>query len=413
MARKQLDSSEYSRENVGRYHRKVASKGIKKGIILGIVALIVAGLAIGAIAAIRWYHSLNERLQDQTIITEDLRAVLSEPPAPSDPYYVLLLGTDGRDGEEDYRADTIILVRVDPPNKRLTLLSIPRDTYVIYKGSEMKINAAHFYDGPAGMITAVQDLTGVKISHYAEVNFDGLADITDSLGGVWVDVDMYMYDDENFNHIVSLEPGYQELNGEAALFYTRCRHFFDGDYTRMRHQREFVKAIIRQVLDDPDPMKLVNVVDTCANYVITDLSVSEIISLAGEFRGIDVDNDIYTAYAPSFGAYLGEVAYVFVSQYQLDELMEIIDRGDNPAEYMENLEVDYGAATSLPISFEPPSEPDYSYAVDTTDTTETTETTDTTDDTGEYAGDTGYDDGGYEGGGETATDEEGGGDYGE
>ena len=76
MARKQLDSSEYSRENVERYHRKVASKGLKKGIVFGIVALIVAGLAIGAIAAIRWYQSLNERLQDQTVITEDLRAVL-------------------------------------------------------------------------------------------------------------------------------------------------------------------------------------------------------------------------------------------------------------------------------------------------------------------------------------------------
>ena len=406
MARKQLDSSEYSRDNVERYHKRIARKGIRKGIGMGIAIALVAALVVGAIAALRWYRSLDERLQDSNVITEDLRAVLSEPAAPSDPYYVLFLGTDGRDGEEDYRADTIILVRVDPPNKRLTMLSIPRDTHVYYKGSEMKINAAHFYDGPAGMITAVQDLTGVSISHYAEVNFDGLADITDSLGGVWVDVDQYMFDDENFNHIVSLDPGYQCLNGEAALFYTRCRQFYDGDYTRMRHQREFIKALINQVLDNPDPMTLFNVVNTCADFVTTDLSASEIISLAGEFRGIDVENDIYTAYAPSFAAMLGDISYVFVSQWQLDELMEIIDRGDDPAEYMENLEVDLSSMPPQPVTYE---EPTYTYEDTTYADTTTYEDTTTTDETGGdtgayegYEGDTGVDGGDYaaDGGGE-------------
>lgn len=350
--RRQLDSSEYSRENVGRYRRRAARKGIRRRIIVG--AIIVLAMLLGgvALAIISWINSIDDRLQNETVINDELRAVLSEPAAPSDPYYVLLLGTDGRAGEEDYRADTIILVRVDPAHKRLTMLSIPRDTHIYYKGSEMKINAAHFYDGAAGMITAVQDLTGVSISHYAEVNFDGLSDITDALGGVWVDVDMPMYDDENFNHIVSLDPGYQCLNGEAALFYTRCRNFYDGDYTRMRHQREFIKAIIRQVLDDPDPMKLFNVVDACANMVTTDLSATDIISLAGELRGIDVEGGIYTAHAPSYAAMLGDVSYVFVSQWQLDEMMEIIDRGDDPGPYIEDLAVDTSGMPSQPVTYE-------------------------------------------------------------
>lgn len=361
MVRRQLDSSEYSRENVGRYRKRVARKGIRRGIIAGIVAVLIALLVGIALAVASWISSINDRLQNESVINDELRAVLSEPAAPSDPYYVLLLGTDGRAGEEDYRADTIILVRVDPAHKRLTMLSIPRDTHVYYKGSEMKINSAHFYDGAAGMITAVQDLTGVQISHYAEVNFDGLADITDALGGVWVDVDMPIYDDENFNHIVSLDPGYQLLNGEAALFYTRCRNFYDGDYTRMRHQREFIKAIIRQVLDDPDPMKLFNVVDACANMVTTDLSATDIIALASELRGIDVESDIYTAHAPSYAAMLGDISYVFVSQWQLDEVMGIIDRGDDPGPYVEDLVVDTSGMPSQPVSYE---EPTYYYEDD-------------------------------------------------
>ena len=392
---KQLDSSEYSRNNVERYHKRAAGKGIRKGIVAFIVVALLAALGGTAFAAVNWVKSLDERLHNEEVVDYELRAVLTEPAAPSDPYYVLLLGTDGRAGEEDFRADTIILVRVDPPNKRLTMLSIPRDTHVYYKGSEMKINAAHFYDGPAGMITAVQDLTGVQISHYAEVNFDGLADITDALGGVWVDVDEYMYDDENFHHIVSLDPGYQCLNGEAALFYCRCRKFYDGDYTRMRHQREFIKAIIKQVLDNPDPLTLFNVVDKCADMVTTDLSASEIISLASEFRGIDVDNNIYTAHEPSFAAMIGEVSYVFVSQWQLDELMAIINRGEDPSAFMEDLVVDTSSMPPQPVTYE---EPVYYEETSSEESQETYYEPEGGDDGG------GYDDGG---GGEASTDDGG------
>ena len=396
---KQLDSSEYSRNNVERYHKRAARKGVRKGVVAVIVIALLAALGGTAFAAVNWVKSLDERLHNEEVVDDELRAVLTEPAAPSDPYYVLLLGTDGRAGEEDFRADTIILVRVDPPNKRLTMLSIPRDTHVYYKGSEMKINAAHFYDGPAGMITAVQDLTGVQIAHYAEVNFDGLADITDALGGVWVDVDEYMYDDENFHHIVSLDPGYQRLNGEAALFYCRCRKFYDGDYTRMRHQREFIKAIIKQVLDNPDPLTLFNVVDKCADMVTTDLSASEIISLASEFRGIDVDNNIYTAHAPSFAAMLGEISYVFVSQWQLDELMAIIDRGEDPSAYMEDLVVDTSSMPPQPVTYE---EPDYYEETYYEEPEETYYEPEGGDDGG------GYDGGGYDdGGGESYTDDGG------
>ena len=410
MVRKQLDSSEYSRDNVERYHKRIARKGIRKGLLIGVLAVLIASLGIGGIALANWYRSLDERLQNENVITEDLRAVLTEPAAPSDPYYVLLLGTDGREGEEDYRADTIILTRVDPANKQITMLSIPRDTYVYYKGSEMKINAAHFYDGAAGMITVVQDLTGVKISHYAEVNFDGLADITDALGGVWVDVDVEMYDDENFHHIVSLEPGYQKLNGEAALFYCRCRKFYDGDYTRMRHQREFIKAIIKQVLDNPDPMTLFNVVDKCASMVTTDLSAADIVRLASEMRGIDVDSNIYTAHAPSFAAMLGDVSYVFVSQWQLDEVVAIIDAGEDPGPYMEELVVDTSSMPAQPVTYEEETY-DYTDYTETTDYTDYTDYTEYTDDTGTVDDGSGYDDGGgsedggtVDDGGETYTD---------
>ena len=100
---KQLDSSEYSRNNVERYHKRAAGKGIRKGIVAFIVVALLAALGGTAFAAVNWVKSLDERLHNEEVVDDELRAVLTEPAAPSDPYYVLLLGTDGRAGEEDFR----------------------------------------------------------------------------------------------------------------------------------------------------------------------------------------------------------------------------------------------------------------------------------------------------------------------
>ncbi len=91
---------------------------------------------------------------------------------------MLLLGTDGRPGKTAYRTDSIILARIDPTGKQVTLISVPRDTKVEYKGSTMKINAVFTYgasddgSGAEEMVQAVNELCGVEISQYAEINFD-------------------------------------------------------------------------------------------------------------------------------------------------------------------------------------------------------------------------------------------------
>ena len=288
-----------------------------------VAALVGAGI---------WYANVQAQLNNSQVITAELRQTLQEPSAPSDPYYVLLLGTDGRPGETEYRADSIILARVDPIHKRVTMLSIPRDTRVLWKGSYMKINAVHFYDGANGMVQAVNELCGVHIAHYAEVNFDGLAGITDALGGVTVNVEQYMRDTENFSDVVELYPGVQKLNGAQALFFTRVRYAFaDSDYTRMRHQRTFIKAMIAQILNTGDPVAIANIVNSTARMVITDLSVSDIISLGTQMIGMNTDKDIYTAYVPSEGTEIDGQSYVIADKDALAKMMKVIEAGDDPS----------------------------------------------------------------------------------
>ena len=324
--------SRFSRASAGDYQqrrKKTARRRIaKRALLTTLLSVVVVVIAAAAL----WMVSVQIRLNNPRVINDDLRSSLKEQPVNSDPYYVLLLGTDGRPGETEYRADSIILARVDPAQKRVTLLSIPRDTYVTWKGSQMKINAVHFYDGAAGMVQIVNELCGVKISHYAEVNFDGLAGITNAVGGVTVDVDQYMRDTENFSGVTELYAGRQTLNGEQALFYTRCRYaFVDSDYTRMRHQRTFIKALLSQVLSSGDPVKIASIINSVADMVVTDLSVSDAISLASQMVGLNAESGIYTAYVPSTPETIGDQSYVIADDDALAEMMKLIDQGKDPS----------------------------------------------------------------------------------
>ena len=323
--------SRFSRASAGDYQqrrKKTARRRIaKRALLTTLLSVVVVVIAAAAL----WMVSVQTRLNNPRV-NNDLRSSLKEQPVNSDPYYVLLLGTDGRPGETEYRADSIILARVDPAQKRVTLLSIPRDTYVTWKGSQMKINAVHFYDGAAGMVQIVNELCGVKISHYAEVNFDGLAGITNAVGGVTVDVDQYMRDTENFSGVTELYAGRQTLNGEQALFYTRCRYAFaDSDYTRMRHQRTFIKALLSQVLSSGDPVKIASIINSVADMVVTDLSVSDAISLASQMVGLNAESGIYTAYVPSTPETIGDQSYVIADDDALAEMMKLIDQGKDPS----------------------------------------------------------------------------------
>ena len=325
-------TSPFSRTQAEGYHKRrkrVFRKQVVVRSLLGVLATVFVAALVGAGI---WYANVQAQLNNSQVITAELRQTLQEPSAPSDPYYVLLLGTDGRPGETEYRADSIILARVDPIHKRVAMLSIPRDTRVLWKGSYMKINAVHFYDGANGMVQAVNELCGVHIAHYAEVNFDGLAGITDALGGVTVNVEQYMRDTENFSDVVELYPGVQKLNGAQALFFTRVRYAFaDSDYTRMRHQRTFIKAMIAQILNTGDPVAIANIVNSTARMVITDLSVSDIISLGTQMIGMNTDKDIYTAYVPSEGTEIDGQSYVIADKDALAKMMKVIDAGDDPS----------------------------------------------------------------------------------
>ena len=177
----------YSRENVSRYtersRQRRRGRAIRRGILLGFFGVFIAAVA----AAGMWFSTVLSRLNDGEIITADLLNILVDTDVTREPFYMLLLGTDGRPGEETYRTDSIILARVDPTQKQVTLISVPRDTKFTYKGSTVKINSVFSYGGSDDMVEAVNELCGVEISEYAEINFDGMKALVDAVERVVAD----------------------------------------------------------------------------------------------------------------------------------------------------------------------------------------------------------------------------------
>ena len=124
------------------------------------------------------------------------------------------------------------------------------------------------------------------------------------------------------------------MDGKTALAYARCRYTYaDGDYTRMRHQRQVLSALASKILNDLDPSTVMGTVEELSKVVMTTLSPQDIISVATAMRGMDVANDMYVANVPSYAdatTYVNGVSYVFVYEAELAAMMEKVDAGENP-----------------------------------------------------------------------------------
>ena len=230
---------------------------IFKRILLGtLIVLSSLGLAVGG-GAYLWFHQSVADVQAHPDLTRVQKEL--DIPVANEPAIALVIGYDHRAGVESAgpsRSDTVMLIRADPNNKTISLLSFPRDLLVpIYCGSTPmrtdRINSAYSSCGARGTVDTVRHLTGLPINYVITVDFHGFKKVVNSLGGVWLDVDRRYYNqntgagyDDYAN--INLQPGYQRLTGGSALEFVRFRHT-DSDLYRLARQQEFVRALKEQI----------------------------------------------------------------------------------------------------------------------------------------------------------------------
>src|SRR3712207_4875725 len=273
-------------------------RGLRRVLIaLGVLALVLLVIVGGGF----WY--LTERYAGNVDRVGDVFADLDEEarPAPAtpeqaaaeDPVTFLLVGSDTRaelapGDTPDGRSDAIMLARFSADREHAQVVSIPRDSWVDIPGRGMnKINAAYSLGGPSLLIQTVEQLTGVRIDHYAAIDFDGLIQVTDDLGGVDVVVA-----ETTSNGPYTFPAGLNHLDGDQARWYVGQRYDLPGgDFDRVKRQQNYLRAMFgklfsQDVFSSPGKLDSVLLAVTSAVAVDDSLGNGTLLSLAYSLRGL-------------------------------------------------------------------------------------------------------------------------------
>lgn len=226
---------------------------------------------------------------------------------------ILILGSDKRAGDEEEagRSDTTMLLRLDPDNNAIALMSIPRDLKVEIPGvGTEKFSSAYAYGGPKLTLQVVKELTGLPINHVVNVDFLGFVRAVYAIGCVYVDVDRRYYHSnvgvppsEQYSEI-NVHPGYQLMCGKRALEYVRFRHT-DTDIVRAARQQDFLSAARQRVPIADLVLGRNDLIEIFTEYTTSDISdkeaMLEVLKLFVASRNAEINEvDFPAELGPSF-----------------------------------------------------------------------------------------------------------------
>jgi len=258
-------------------------------VLAGILPLLVAGGSAMAITGIHHFEGVLQKIEvgRSCVGTNCLRDI--EPgPCVRNACNFLILGSDSRaaipkdeqggvlgssSNITGQRSDSIMVVQTDLENHRTVVLSIPRDLRVEIPGHGMgKINTAFSYPGGANlMVKTVEDLTGLQINHFVEVNFVGFQNLVNALGGVPVCINKPMFD--TYSGLKLSHAGCYNLRGAQALAFVRARHVQGDtipDFSRIARQQQFTRAIINKVMSAGAILHYPQIVKAISKDIVVD-----------------------------------------------------------------------------------------------------------------------------------------------
>jgi LCP family protein required for cell wall assembly len=252
---------------------------------------------------------------------------------------ILLVGVDKRDDltrrqqnqlklgrEAGQRTDTMMVIHLSEDHSRITVVSLPRDTWTTIPGKgEHKINSAYQFGGPKLTRETVEAATGLKINRYIEVNILGFIDVVDSLGGVTVCTPVPINDPKTG---LNLTAGTHQLGGVQALGYARTRATARSDLDRIDRQQQVISALLNRALSADtlaNPAKLATFVNSTLSTVKVDPD-DGLLGLAAQLRDVSLE-DVQFAEVPlanvNFRAPTGESAVLWDKPAAMDMFAKI------------------------------------------------------------------------------------------
>lgn len=197
------------------------------------------------------------------------------------PISILLIGVDERKNDRG-RADSLIVITVNPKKQSMEMLSIPRDTrtMIVGKGKEDKINHSYAFGGVEMTLATVEQFLDIPIDYYIKVNMESFKDIVDAVGGVTVNNSFaFEYEGESF------PKGEITLNGEKALKYTRMRYDDPrGDFGRQDRQKQVIEAIIKKGASFSSLANYNDILEAIGKNIKTNLTFEEMKQIQANYK---------------------------------------------------------------------------------------------------------------------------------
>lgn len=238
---------------------------------------------------------------------------------------VMLLGVD-KDGT---RTDVMIMGHLNLVDKSITMIQIPRDTYVPDNGRrDKKINSA-YASGVDTTFKEVEMVTGVEVDKYVKIDTSQFRNIIDEMGGIDYDVPIDMhYDDPTQDLHIHIDKGYQTLDGAKAEQFVRFRQdnngngYPEGDVGRLKAQQGFIKEAIKQLFSFKNTLKIPSLISTFDKMVETNFTNGELISYMSSVFEIGHENISVITLAGE-GEYRYGGSYFFPDKEKNDELIDL------------------------------------------------------------------------------------------
>ncbi len=261
-----------------------------------------------------------------------------------DKLYILAMG------ESTGMSDTIIVCSYDPKTQEASMLSIPRDTFIgdsQYNASAYdKINSVYNSGkDPEKTMEKVNEITGLDIKNYILIDTQGLVELVDAIGGIEFNVPMDMkYNDNKQGLHVSLQEGWQKLNGNQVEQLVRFRHNADGstysyeygmeDFGRMRTQREVIIAVAKQTIQFKNIKEIGNIIDIAEKYAKTNMDFQILKDYIPYAINMNTDN-IKAEQLPGSPKYINGISFFL---YDEEKTKTVIDELFNGITVEENVE---------------------------------------------------------------------------
>jgi len=243
--------------------------------------------------------STPQPLLVQSTVSTDQPPDVADLPPLSRSVNILLLGSDRRPKDSNWRTDVLMLIALDLEGHRVGVISFPRDIYIdVIPGHQPnKINVIDYLgerdepgNGPDLLASIIKEKTGIPVDFFLRFDFEGFKKVVDALGGVEITVECRVYEylpEENID--LDLQPGVHRLEGKMALGYVRARNQ-GGDLERARRQQRVVWAVRNQLLTENQLPNLPALYAALQNSVQTDIGFVDAIRFARFALDLDEDN---------------------------------------------------------------------------------------------------------------------------